>query len=119
MSEHTESDRIALNASVSSRQVSWWSVHEYVQPLLNQVGHWPIVGTPAWCDLDADDPVKLAALYDAAQHHALRIDTAQAAQAEASRDVAASADWSVIATSKFRRDCAIAYGGYIARRRVS
>jgi hypothetical protein len=83
--------------ATASRQVSWWSVHEHVQPLLDSVGSWPTVGTPAWCALGDDDPVKLAAIYDAAQHWALRVDTCQAAIAETSRDISAAADWPAIA----------------------
>ena len=104
--------------STASQQVSWWDVHEYVAPLLGQIGSWPMAGTPAWCDLDDDDPVKLAAIYDAAQHHALRVETAQAALAEAGRDVSAAADWSAIAAQHRNRADATASGAYIPRRKV-
>jgi hypothetical protein len=63
-----------------------------------------MVGTPEWCALESSDPRKLAALYDAAQHHALRVETAQAARAEASRAVAGAADWAAIAIELYRRD---------------
>jgi hypothetical protein len=78
--------------------VSWWSVHEFVAPLLDQVGGWPTVDTPAWCVLGDDDPVKLAALLDAAQHWALRVETCQQAKCAASREISAAADWAAIAT---------------------
>lgn len=81
---------------MTSQQVSWWSVHEFVTAHL-QVEHWPMVDSPDWCLLDDDDPRKLAALLDAAQHWALRTETCQQAQAEASRDISAAADWSAIA----------------------
>jgi hypothetical protein len=81
---------------IASQQVSFWSVHEYVAPLLGAVGLWPMVGTPAWCLLADDDPVKLAALYDAARHWSLRIETCQEALTQASRDASAAADWSVL-----------------------
>src|SRR5690349_10834360 len=73
----------------SSRQVAWWEVHTYRDRMLEQLGvqDFPTVGTPAWCALDDDHPVKLAAAFDAAQHWALRVDTAQEAQAAASRKV--------------------------------
>ena len=87
----------------ASRQVDWWSVHTYVQPLLVQVGSWPMAGTIAWSDLDDHDPVKLAAIYDAARHHALRVDIAQTALAEASRAIAGAADWRGIARDAQRR----------------
>lgn len=78
--------------SLESQQVSWWSVHEHVQRFLDLVGTWPTAGTPAWCAL-ADGPVKLAALLDAAQHWALKLELNQEALAEASRSVSAAVDW--------------------------
>jgi hypothetical protein len=83
--------------------VSWWSVHEHVAPLLDQVGDWPMAGTPAWCDLDDDDPVKLVALLDAARHWALHLEINQQALAEASRDVSVAADWRSVANEIRRR----------------
>ena len=94
-----------------SRQVDWWSVHTHVQPLLVRVGSWPMAGTPTWASLDDGDPAKLAALYDAAQHHALRVDAAQTALADASRAIASAADWAGIAQEALRRS-----GIYISRR---
>ena len=86
-----------MNPATSlSQQVSWWSVHEFVTDHL-QVEQWPMIGTPAWCLLDDDDPVKWAAILDAARHHALRVETCQQAHCEASRDVSDAADWSHIA----------------------
>lgn len=79
-----------------SRTVDWYSVHTHVEPLLQEVECWPMVGTLPWQHLPTDDPAKLAAIFDAARHWALRVDTAQAAHAEASRDVSKSADWSRI-----------------------
>jgi hypothetical protein len=83
--------------STSCRQVSWWSVHEHVVPILASVEWWPMVGTPEWCALDDDDPVKLAALLDAAQHWALRVETCQEAHCDASRQVSGAVDWSALA----------------------
>jgi hypothetical protein len=77
--------------------VSWSSVHEYVAPVLARIGRRPMVGTPAWCELPDDDPVKVAAIFDAAQHHALRLELSQAAMADASRGVSSAADWPGIA----------------------
>jgi hypothetical protein len=85
------------SAAVSSQQVAWWEVHSYVAPLLEAVGSWPTVGTPAWCDLVDDDPRKLAALLDASRHWALRVETCQTAQIQASHAISAAADWSAIA----------------------
>ena len=87
----------------ASQAVSWWDVHEHVAPVLAQVRSWPMAGTPAWCQLAGDDPAKWAALLDAAQHHALRVETAQAARAEASRAVSGAANWAQIAREVFYR----------------
>jgi hypothetical protein len=99
-----------IAAAVSSQQVAWWEVHTFVAPTLSEVGSWPTAGTPEWCSLQDDDPAKLAGLLDAAQHWALRVETAQQAQCEASRAVSAAADWSGIATETFWRR-----GAYIPR----
>jgi hypothetical protein len=82
---------------VSSGQVSWWSVHEFVAPVLSSVESWPMVGTPEWCALDDADPVKVAALFDAAQHWALRVETCQQAHCDASREISGAVDWSALA----------------------
>ncbi len=78
---------------VSSQQVSWWDVHSAVAPWLETVGSWPTVGTPEWCGLPDGAPAKIAALYDAAQHWALRLETCQQAECEASHAVSAACDW--------------------------
>ncbi len=75
---------------ISAQQVAWWTVHEFVAPLLTGVGFWPMAGTPAWCDLE-DGPVKWAALLDAAQHWVLRVETCQEAHCDASRQVGKAA----------------------------
>jgi hypothetical protein len=85
-----------VSAIVSSQQVSWWDVHLFVEPLLAEVGDWPMAGTPEWCALDDDDPAKTAALLDAARHWILRVETRQAAECAASSDVSAAADWGQI-----------------------
>jgi hypothetical protein len=82
---------------VCSQQVNWWSVHEHVAPLLEAVGSWNTLGTPAWLDLKDSDARKWAALLSAAEHWALRLETCQTAECEASRDVSAAEDWSAIA----------------------
>jgi hypothetical protein len=99
------------SAAVSSQQVSWWSVHEYVAAVLERVGRWPLIGSPEWVDLPDDDPAKIAAIFDAARHWALRLETGQQAQCEASRGVSAAAGWSGIANEIFYRRA----GGYIPR----
>lgn len=87
---------------MSARSVSWWSVHEFVTGVTDGVGEYPVAGTPEWCDLDDDDDRKLAAVLDAGQHHALRMETAQEALADASRAVAASCDWSEVGRGRGR-----------------
>lgn len=100
---------------VSSQQVSWWSVHEYVAPQLAAVASWPMVGTPAWCALDDDDPAKLAALLDAAQHHALRVETAQEARCAASQAISAAEDWDEVSRRNYVYECFIAANPWAKR----
>lgn len=71
-------------------------MHVFVQRYLDNVGDYPPAGTPAWCELADGDRRKWAALLDFARHFALRVETAQEAAAEASKAVAASADWSQV-----------------------
>jgi Protein of unknown function (DUF2742) len=78
---------------ISAQSTSWWDVHQFVQPCLDQVGGWPLIGSPEWCLLPDDHPAKWAALLDAAQHWALRVETCQVAECEASHEVSAAADW--------------------------
>lgn len=77
----------------TARSVNWWTVHQFVVGWLEQSPGWPMAGSVAWQQLRDDDPRKWASLLDAARHWALRIDTMQEARAEASRAVAAAADW--------------------------
>lgn len=88
-----------------SRVVDWWSVHEFVTPLLEEAGSWPLAGSLAWQHLP-DSPAKLAAVLDAGRHWALRVDTCQAALAQASHDISGAADWPLIARSIRRRNAA-------------
>ncbi|OBI90964.1 hypothetical protein A9X00_18230 [Mycobacterium sp. 1245805.9] len=57
----------------------------------------PMVGIPAWCALSDTDPVKLAAVFDAASHWALRLETCQQSRAEASQAISAALDWAAVA----------------------
>lgn len=86
-----------------SRSVAWWPVHEYVTRLTDRVDSWPMAGTPAWCELTDEDPRKLAAVLDAGQHHALRVEVAQEAAAEASKTISAAVDWRAMAQDISRR----------------
>jgi hypothetical protein len=76
--------------------VSWWTVHEFITPALRKAESWPLPGTPTWCALADDDPVKLASLLDAAQHWALRLETCQQASVEASQSISAAHNWGEI-----------------------
>lgn len=92
------------NYARASQQVSWWAVHEFVVPRLQQAGDWPLVGTPAWCLLETRDPRKWAAVLDAAQHWALRVETCQEHARDAAHAVAGSVDWSALASQLRDRD---------------
>jgi hypothetical protein len=81
---------------VFSQQVSWWTVHEFVVPWLQGARPFPMLGTPSWVALDNRDPVKWAALLDAAQHWALRVETCQQTECEASHDISAAYNWGAI-----------------------
>lgn len=82
---------------VASRTVDWWSVHQYVEPFLRELGcRPPMAGTLPWTELADHDPAKLAAVLDGGRHWALRVDLAQAALADASRDVAEAEDWAAL-----------------------
>lgn len=111
---HHTNDTLASEFSrltiVSARSVSWWHVHEYVAPVLERTGSWPMAGSPEWCALPVDSPAKIAALFDAARHHALRVEIAQEARAQASKDVAEAADWSSVTQCMLQRS-----GTYIPR----
>lgn len=108
----------ALDGGVlRSQQVAWWPTYEFMAALLEQanVGPLPSAGTPSWCELSDGDPRKLLALAEAGVHHALRVDTAQDALAEASREIAATDDWLAVA-QRVRTNRGPAY---IPRRKAS
>lgn len=83
-------------SALDSQQVSWWSVHEFITALTAKANDLPYAGTPAWCALSDNDPRKLLALAVAGEHHVLRAETAQEVRADASKAVAAAADWPAI-----------------------
>lgn len=88
-----------------SQQVSWWEAHVFVSALVAQLDEpLPAAGSPAWCALAGGDPRKLLALAVSGEHHVLRMETAQAAMADASRAVSAAADWSKISQETRRRN---------------
>ena len=115
---YTDSQFSAARRHVQSQQVSWWSVHEFVTAVLDQVNGWPMAGTPAWCSLANDDPRKWAALLDGSQHFALRVETCQEAECQASSDISAAADWSSIAREIRQHNKFYAQKPWLLRRAV-
>ncbi|MFV8233697.1 DUF2742 domain-containing protein [Mycolicibacterium fortuitum] len=99
----------------ASQQASWWPVHEFVTALAGQANNLPPAGTPSWCALSDSDPRKLLALALAGEHHVLRVETAQAAMADASREISRAADWSAMAQRIRNRN----RSAYIPRRRTA
>ena len=89
--------RCVNDYALASQQVSWLDVHDFVVPRLRKVGDWPMIGSPAWCDLGDRDLIKWASVLDAAQHWALRVETCQQAECEASHAISAGWDWAAIA----------------------
>ncbi|MBB4853762.1 hypothetical protein HNP40_001142 [Mycobacteroides chelonae] len=79
--------------SPQSREVSWWHAHVFLEALVAHAIHLPAAGSPAWCALADGDPAKLLALAVAGEHHVLRVELDQHASSEASKAIAASADW--------------------------
>lgn len=99
-----------------SQEVCWWATHLYVSALIAQTENLPAAGTPCWGSLADDDPNKLLALAIAGEHHVLRVETAQAAQAQAGQAISAALDWGAVARSNFRHARAVAAGIYIPLR---
>lgn len=82
---------------MTSRQVCWTAVLAFVERRGINPTTVLTAGTPQWCQLDDGHPDKLAAVLVAGVHHALRLDLAQEAAADASKDLAVSEDWPAIA----------------------
>ena len=78
-----------------ARTVEWWAVHQWVISR-QKAASWPLIGTLAWQELPDGHPAKTAAVLDAAQHWALRLEGNQTAMAEASQAISAAADWSAV-----------------------
>jgi hypothetical protein len=93
-------------SGIESRQVDWWSCHTFIDVMVRQAnaGPLPMAGSPSWCELADGDPRKLLALAAAGEHHVLRVETAQHALAETSRDIATAADWPNIAREVQQRN---------------
>ena len=99
---------------LESRAVAWWPVLTFtadrigLQPETIPELRVPLLGTPAWCALEPDDPAKLAAVLDGGQHFALRLEIEQEARADASHTVSAAADWRGIAQAASQREAWLA-----------
>jgi hypothetical protein len=92
-----------MTYALASQQVSWLTVHDFAVPRLRGAGDWPMIGSPAWCDLGDGDPVKWASVLDAAQHWALRVECFQQTQCEAAHAISAAEDWLAVARIARRR----------------
>jgi len=83
--------------SPASRQVSWLEVYTFAERVAAGHGlaldHHLAAGTPQWCGMPDDDARKLLAVILGGVRDALRNDTHQAELADASKAIAASADW--------------------------
>ncbi|MEE2855405.1 MAG: DUF2742 domain-containing protein [Actinomycetota bacterium] len=88
---------------IESREIDFYSVHLFVLPMLEEVGSWPLAGSPAFQQLDDSDPRKLAAVLDGGRRDALRNDAISCALAEASHDISTAADWPGIARTIHQR----------------
>jgi Protein of unknown function (DUF2742) len=105
-----------MTYDIASQAVSWWSVHQFAAPRLQKAGDWPLVGTPAWCLLETRDPSKWAAILDASQHWALRLETCHQLITDAGRSVAESTDWSALARQLRDREDFYRARPYLKRR---
>lgn len=105
-----------MSKRLGSQQVTWFEVKLFVEPRLDGIEDWPLLGTPEWCSLDADDPRKVAAVLEAGVCWALRLDTEQEHRAEASRDIAGAADWPAIGRSVAQREAFYAERQWLKRR---
>ncbi len=96
-------------SATESRTVVWVPVHDYATRLATQLGvdlgdRLPYPGTLSWLALPDDSRAKKAAMLLAASQRVLHIEIEQECQAEASRAVAASADWPSIAREAQQRN---------------
>lgn len=92
---------MASDIALRSQQIAWLPVFEYAcsEAALFSIDllgdRLPVAGTPDWCRLP-DGPRKTAAVLLLGAQYALALDMRQEARAEASKAVAASADWAAV-----------------------
>lgn len=103
----------------TARSVNWSPVNEYVQRCINRVGSYPMVGSSEWCALSDNDPAKIAAIFDAAQHWALHLELAQRARCDASKAIAASEDWGATGLRNQQRQQMLSEKPWMRRRLAS
>jgi len=84
--------------------------------MVAQAGTLPDAGTPAWAALADADPRKLLALAVEGEHIVLHREIRQEALAEASKDIAAAADWPAVGREIQQLDAARRSGIRIERR---
>src|SRR5271156_1310053 len=116
-SPHAVAAAIYASTASASEQVSFWEAHTFLEAALAQanVGPIPRAGSPAWCDLAEGDPRKLLSLALDGVHHVLRVEVAQTARAEASRDVSGAADWPKVAREIQQRNAFYAERPWLRR----
>lgn len=82
--------------SCSSQQVSFWEVHTWVQNYLDTVSDYPMCGTPAWCRLPDDSPLKRLGHRLLRALHPQRVMLCGIQGGSQSRAIAASTDWAAV-----------------------
>lgn len=89
----------------TSKEVSWWSVHLFIEAAVAQAncGPLPTAGTPAWAALADGDPRKLLSLAVAGEHWVLRTEIGQEERAQAAQDVWGGENWTDVARQVQRR----------------
>ncbi|WP_372586861.1 DUF2742 domain-containing protein [Mycobacteroides abscessus] len=96
--------------SPASREISCTAVYQRLSPLLGEPG--PVIGTPAWLQLDDTDPAAWRSVLWAALQWAVAQDARQEHLADASKAIAAGENWAAVARSIHRRQS----GLYIPRK---
>jgi len=113
--DSTESNR-TYRQDISNREVDWYSVAKFAEPLLARFTSLPLPGTPQWCSLLDTDPAKLTACINVARFWAFDAACRQEAMADAAEAIWEAADWTAIRQALQRRSKAVADGVYIPRR---
>ena len=102
-------------STLESRMAAWWPVHQFITAAVAQADSIPTAGTPAWCALADTDPRKMLAVAVEGEHVILFREMAQEARADASKAIAAVADWPKVAQEIRQLDAARKSGVRIER----